>query len=214
MSETISVRARFERFPTSVKGAFILRGEDAQPHQVVFHDVRSVGVAGEGSYPIVVAATTLDAAPKRDVFVPFELVISDLEAGWYGFEFDLEVDGVIGTFPGGRRFSVPWPRASVRRGALHVDRTLRVGAAQVTLEQVDLGADSCKVGFVVRPPSPLTVGLWADGAKLSILETELDETSGRGRVLAYPVPKTAAVLRAELRGRSRDAEAALDLRLA
>jgi hypothetical protein len=214
VSDRISVRARFERFPASVKGALLLRGEDAEPHQVVFHGVHAVGVAGEGSHPIVVAATTLDAAPRRDVFVPFELVTSDLAPGWYGFECDLEVDGVRGSFPGGRRFSVPWPRASVRRGTLHVDRGVRVGTARVRLEQVECGADSCKVGFVVQPPGLLTVRLSADDAKLEVLETEIDETSGRGRVLAYPVPKSASTLRVELKGHGRGTEATVSVPLA
>ena len=41
VSDPISVRARFERFPATVKGAFILRGEDANPHQVVVGGARS-----------------------------------------------------------------------------------------------------------------------------------------------------------------------------
>ena len=214
MSPTVSVRARFEKFPATVKGAFILRGEDPQPHQVVFHDVRAVGVAGQASRSIAVAATTLDVAPKRDVFVPFELTTSDLEAGWYGFECDLEVDGVLGTYPGGRRFSVPWPRATVRRGSLRVDGRARVGGAEVVVEQVDCVADSCKVAFVVAPPGAMSVRLWADDDKLEILDAELDEATGRGRVLAYPIPRTAAVLRVELKGRGRGAEATLEIPLA
>src|SRR2546427_30058 len=37
----VSVRTRFDRFPATVKGAFVVRGEDRDPHQV---EVRVGGV--------------------------------------------------------------------------------------------------------------------------------------------------------------------------
>jgi len=55
-----SLRARFERFPATVKGAFVVRGEDTYPHQVVFHEARVVRVPGPGSMPIPLGARTGD----------------------------------------------------------------------------------------------------------------------------------------------------------
>ena len=214
MSEPLSVRARFERFPATVKGAFILRGEDRDPHQVVFHQARAVAVSGGAWREVPVAATTLDVAPHQDVFVPFELVVSDLEAGWYGFECDLEVDGDLFTLPGGRRFAIPWPRATVRRGQIHVDRTLALGErTKVRVEQVDCGGESIRLGLAVDPPGPLQVRLLADGARLEVLEQEEDETSGRVRVTAFPLLRAHTALRIELKGRGRGADAALDVSL-
>ncbi len=212
MTETLSVRARFEKFPATVKGAFILRGEDRDPHQVVFRQARAVAVSGGSWREIPVAATTLDVAPHQDVFVPFELMVSDLESGWYGFECDLEVDGDASTFPGGRRFAVAWPRATLRRGQIRVDRTIVLGErTTVRVDHVDCGGESVRLTLVVDPPAPVQVRLLADGQRLEILEQETDETSGRVRLTAYPLLRAHGVLRLELR--ARGAETALDVPL-
>lgn len=213
MSEPLSVRARFERFPATVKGAFILRGEDGDPHQVVFREVRVVGVAGQGSRPISVAAGTLDVAPRHDVFVPFELAITELEPGWYAFECEVDVDGVRQTYPGGRRFAVAWPRATVRRGTVRVDEDVRLGATTVRVEQVECGGEAIKIGLTVDPPGPLTVRLSAGDARIEILEIELDETTGRGKVTAYPLMRTDTGLRIEVKGKGRGAEGTVDVKL-
>ncbi|HEX5951192.1 MAG TPA: hypothetical protein VFZ96_09325 [Actinomycetota bacterium] len=214
MTEPLSVRARFERFPATVKGAFVLRGEDRDPHQVEVVRARAVAVAGRTWREVPIASTTLDAAPHRDVFVPFELMVADLEPGWYGFELDLEVDGNAATFPGGRRFAVPWPRATVRRGQIRVDRTVDVGGrATATIEHVDCGGDSIRLALTVRPATAVQVRLLADGARLEVLETETDETTGRTRVTAFPLLRAHGLLRIELRGRGRGVEGALDVPL-
>jgi hypothetical protein len=214
VSEQLSVRARFERFPATVKGAFILRGEDPDPHQVVFRQARVVAVGGGSTREVAVAATTLDVAPHLDVFVPFELVVTDLDPGWYGFECELEVDGITSVFPGERRFSVPWPRGTVRRGQVRVDRTIALGArTSVLVEQVDLGGDSLRLTLVVEPPAEIQVRLVADGRRVEVLGSEVDMESGRMKVTAFPVLRTQDTLRVELRGRGRGAEATLDIPL-
>ncbi len=214
MSETLSVRARFERFPATVKGAFILRGEDRDPHQVQVVRARAVAVAGREWREVPIGSTTLDTAPHRDVFVPFELMVADLEPGWYGFELDLEVDGNAATFPGGRRFAVPWPRATVRRGQIRVDRSVRLGdRAEARVEQVDCGGDSIRLTLTVDPPMPVQVRLLTAGARLEILEHDVDEATGRNRVTAYPLLRAHTGLRIELKGRGRGAEGALEVPL-
>ena len=66
-SEPISVRARFERFPATVKGAFIIRGEDPDPHQVVFREARVVAIGGAHTHPIAMAvAEKLSALVTTD----------------------------------------------------------------------------------------------------------------------------------------------------
>jgi hypothetical protein len=214
VTDALSVRARFEKFPATVKGAFILRGEDRDPHQVVFRQARAVAVSGGSWREIPVAATTLDVAPHQDVFVPFELMVSDLDPGWYGFECDLEVDGDAFTFPGGRRFAVAWPRATVRRGQIRIDRTVALGgSAMVRVDHVDCGGESVRLSLLVEPPAPVQVRLLADGARLEILEQEWDEASGRARITAYPLLRAHGVLRLELKARGRGAETALDVPL-
>lgn len=214
MSEPISVRARFERFPATVKGAFIVRGEDPDPHQVVFREARVVSVGGRDAHEIPMASTTLDVAPRQDVFVPFEMAVTDLDPGWYDLECDVDVDGRPGTFPGGKRFSVAWPRATVRRGQVPVGREVKLGGgARVRVEQIDCGGDSIKIQLVVAPPEPVALRLSADGSRLEVLEADFEETSGRGKVVAYPLLRAHETLRIEIRGRGKGAEGALDVSL-
>jgi hypothetical protein len=213
VTEPISVRARFERFPATVKGAFILRGEDRDPHQVVFAAANVVGIGLGVSRPMPIAPATLDVVPHRDLFVPFEMPVSDLDPGWYTLTCDLEIDGIPGTYDGGRRFSAAWPRATVRRGQIRVGRGVSVGDAKVLVEQIDCVGDSIKVHLHVEPPGPLTVRLAADGGRLEVLDTEVDETSGRAKVTAYPLLRAHGMLRIELRGKGREAEASLDVAL-
>jgi len=213
LSETVSVRARFERFPATVKGAFILRGEDADPHQVVLREAHVVGLGLGVRSPVPMAAATLDVVPHRDVFVPFELPVSELAPGWYSLTCDLEIDGTPGTFDGGRRFSIPWPRATVRRGQVKVDERLSLGDATVHVEHLECGGDSVKVLLRIDPPDhPVTAKLSADGGRLEVLEVELDPASGRGKVTAYPVMRAVSLLGLELKGRGHET-AALEVRL-
>ena len=198
--DTISVRARFERFPATVKGAFILRGENPDPHQVEFRGGNVVGIGTKVSIPMPMTAASLDVAPHRDVFVPFEMPLVDLEPGWYTFQADLEVDGTVEAFDGGRRFSVPWPRATVRRGQVRIDREVALGDATVHIEQLDCGGDAVKLHLRSEPPVPLTLRLSADGEHLELLELEADEATGRVKVTAYPVMRTHRSLHLELHG--------------
>lgn len=212
LTDPISVRARFERFPATVKGAFILRGEDRDPHLVVINGARVSGVGG-GSSPMPMAPTTLNVIPHRDVFVPFELPVTELEPGWYTLVCDLDVDGSPGTFDGGRRFSIPWPRATTRRGQVKVGRRAKVGEAAVLVEQVECTGDCIKLLFQMTPPGPLTVKLGADGRRLAVLDVEIDETTGRGKVTAYPLLRVDDTLEVEFRGQVRGAHAAFEVPL-
>lgn len=214
LTEPISVRARFERFPATVKGAFILRGEDPDPHQVVFREANVVGIGLGVATPMPMSAATLDVAPHRDVFVPFEMPVSDLDPGWYTMTCDLEVDGTPRTYDGGRRFVVAWPRSTVRRGQVRVDRKVDLpDGTTVRVEQVDCAGDSIRLNLRVDPPGPLSARLSADGRRVEVLETEVDEAGGRARITAYPLMRSDTTLRIALRGKSRGAEATLDLDL-
>jgi hypothetical protein len=212
-AEPISVRARFERFPATVKGAFIFRGEDPDPHQVVVGGGRVSALGHGGSSPMPLAPVTLDVVPHRDVFVPFELPLADLEPGWYTLVCDVEVDGSPATFDGGRRFSVPWPRATVRRGQVKVGRKVHLGDQTVQVEHVDCTGDSIKVSLRVEPPGAVTLKLFADGRRLQVLEIEADEGGGRAKATAYPLMRADEVLRIELKGRGRGSDETIEVPL-
>ena len=197
MQEQVSIRAHFERFPATVKGAFVLRGADRDPHQV---QVRSASVREVGGPPgrsLDLPPITLDVAPNLDLFVPFEFSITELGSGWYGLECDVAIDGRQETVSPGRRFTVPWPRASVRRGTIAVRRTLQVDdGPKVLIDQIDCGADSSRVLYSAEKPADLR--LTADGSRVPVLEAAFEDE--RGRVSAYPLLKTHARLVIEVRG--------------
>jgi hypothetical protein len=191
----LSVRARFERFPATLKGAFILRGEDSDPHQVVLGPARMVPVPGGQSRPIAIAESTLDVAPRQDVFVPFETGVSELEPGWYELECEIVVDGVPDVYPGGKRFSVPWPRASTRRGQVAVDADLRLKGVRFSFDRLECAADHVTLQLRSDPPTEARVGLTADGADLPILDVEWNDKTGALAVSAYPILKSQTRLR-------------------
>ncbi len=215
-SPPISLRARFERFPATVKGAFVIRGEDADPHQVGVRAGRLVRLPGGTVRELPLGAVTLDAPPHQDVFVPFEASIVDLEPGWYGFEVDLDVDGSLRAYPGDRRFSVPWPRGSVRTGTIRVDRDVAVGEATAHVDRVQCTTDATTVRVRVSPPAALGLDLRADGQALPVIGFALDEATGDMAVTAYPVLRRHRRLRMEFqagRGRVPAARGELDLEL-
>jgi hypothetical protein len=199
--ERVSIRASFERFPATVKGAFVLRGADRNPHQVRIDAARVREVSGRGALPIGLDPVTLDVAPNLDLFVPFEFGITELSAGWYGLECDVAIDGDPENVRPPKRFAVPWPRATVRRGNVSVNKTARVeNGPKVAVEQIEFGGESIRVSYTISPPDAVPVRLAADGVSLMILDTEFDPESGRGRVTAYPVMRTQSRLRIDVRG--------------
>jgi hypothetical protein len=192
VSEQVSIRAHYERFPATVKGAFVLRGADADPHQVRIEATRIAEAGGARSVPIEVEPVTLDVAPHRDLFVPFEFPITELVAGWYGLECDVLVDGHPEIVRPGPRFPVAWPRATTRRGTISVGTKVELANGTITIEQIDCGGDSIKLAYAAE--RAVAISLTADGSNLPVLEAQFDEASGRGKIVAYPLLRAHAVL--------------------
>ena len=184
----ISIRTRFEKFPASVKGAFVIRGEDRDPHQVVLVEARVARFPGGQGRAIGVEPVVIQVAPHLDVFVPFEFALADLDSGWYELAASIELDGSPRVMTGDRRFVVAWPRGAVHRGKTAVDATVALpGGASVEVERVDCEATSTVVHFRVDPPGPVAVRVGSAEGDLPVLDTEVDPDSGKGRVTAYPV---------------------------
>jgi len=210
VDERVSIRAHFERFPATVKGAFVLRGADGNPHQVRIDAARVCELAGRGDQPIDLSALTLDVAPNLDLFVPFEVPVTELASGWYAIECDVVVDGDRSSVRPPRRFAVAWPRASVRRANVSVNRTARVeGGPKVRIERVECGGDAIRVAYSSAPPEPAVLRLLADGAVVPLLESEFDEETGQGHVIAYPLLRSQSRLAIEIRGVARPIEVRL-----
>lgn len=210
----VRIRAHYERFPATVKGAFVLRGADRDPHQVVIREARIVEVAGGGDRTIELPPAIIDVAPRLDFFIPFEFPITELGAGWYGLECDVDIDGVSAVERPGKPFSVAWPRATTRRGSVPIARaTAPEGGPKVQLEQLDMVADSARLQFSSEEPVDLRV--LADGENLTRLDEEFDPLTGRGRLTVYPVMRAHGAIRIEVRtrGKPRSEPAVTDLPL-
>jgi hypothetical protein len=207
MDERVSIRAHFERFPATLKGAFVLRGADADPHQVRIRAARVSEMAGRSIQPVGVEPVTLDVAPHLDLFVPFEVPLLDLGPGWYRLELEVVIDGDAGVVHPGERFAMAWPRGSMRRGSAAVGHTITAGSVSVTIEHVECTPDSVRVTYAA--PSRVALSLAADEVPLSQIDEDFDPEAGRGRVVTYPAAKTQARLSVTARGTDRPLE--LDL---
>jgi hypothetical protein len=137
----VLVRTVFERFPVTVKGAFVLRGGDRDPHVARIAGASVARTPTGPAKPIVVETSAMDIAPRRDLFLPFEATISDLDPGWYVVRCDLQVDGGVPTPIDSRSFSMPWPRATMASGSVSPAGRLTWGARALVIERLDLRAD-------------------------------------------------------------------------
>jgi len=207
MDGEISIRAHYERFPATIKGAFVLRGEGRDPRQVRIEDARVIEVSGGGSQSIAMEAVTLEVAPHLDLFVPFEVPLTELGAGWYSLECDVMIDGVPDVVHPGDRFPVAWPRATVRRGPVPVGKRLDVSGDTVAIDQIDCAGDSIKIGFTATKAP--TLKLTADGATVPVLDVQFDEATGRGKIVGYPLMRTQRALTIDASGAKRPLDVTL-----
>ncbi len=200
--QLVSVRSRFERFPATVKGAFVVRGEDPNPHQVALRVARTVHLANGQQRQIKMSPALVDAPPRKDVFLPFEFSVTEMEPGWYRLECDLDVDGVSGTYSGDRRLFLGWPRGTVRRGSIALGRKVTLDDATVLLDQLELATDRVELRYMAE--RPVTVTFLAGAEPLVALDGEFDQAAGKGKATAFPVMKAQPELRLELKA-GRDA---------
>ena len=163
MIDRVSFRAVYERFPAAIKGAFVLRGADGEPHQVRIDHAWIRECSGASSEHLAVESATLEVAPTLDTFVPFEVPSLDLDPGWYELELDAAVDGIDGTVQPGERFSIGWPRGSVRRGTVDVGRA----AGTTTVRSLECAGDQVRIAYEAEAP-PI-VKLSVDGATHPVL---------------------------------------------
>jgi hypothetical protein len=173
-----------------------MRGADGNPHQVRLDDARAVELAGRGPVTMGMPAATLEVAPNRDLFVPFEFPVAELAPGWYAIECAVAIDGAPETIRPGARFVVPWPRGATRRDQVPVGKSIETGAGTVRIDELACKSDSMELRYGGAETS---FTLAADGARLPVLETAFDSGSEVGSVLAYPVLKTQSVVRISVR---------------
>jgi hypothetical protein len=210
--EPIRVQTRFERFPGAIKGAFVMSGADGNPHAVHIESADVVRVPGGPVKPVLLEDRPLNVAPSRDMFVPFEVPVMDLEPGWYRLVSAMKVDGGrVWTFEG-RPFTIPWPRNDVRRGSLVVGAQVSAGGTQFEVERVELGSDAAVVVWrasggaqgTAQPPEGIAA-LFADGVELAAVPPVRGSRAfdprqpGERRSVSYPVPKATRSLEVVIR---------------
>lgn len=150
-SAPIHVRTRYERFPAAIKGAFVMRGADGNPHAVRLDWARVSRFPSGPTFPFPAEDRILDANPTRDLFVPFEASVLDLGPGWYVIELSVQVDGGRSWPFASRPFSIPWPRSEIRRGTIALGKGATAGDQRFGLERVELNASWSAV--IWRPVS-------------------------------------------------------------
>src|SRR5207247_634910 len=124
---------------------------DGNPHAVRIESARMLRIPDGPAKPVPVEDRLLDVAPARDLFVPFEVGVADMEPGWYRLESSVRVDaGRMWDFEG-RPFTIPWPRNDVRRGIHELGRTVGVGGASFVIDRVELGPDAAVVVWRTKP---------------------------------------------------------------
>jgi hypothetical protein len=208
----VEVRTRFERFPATAKGAFVMRGADGNPHTVRLERAAVVRVPTGPEKAVTGVAVQVDVAPSRDLYVPFEASLADLEPGWYALRSWVRVDGGREYAFNSRAFSVPWPRAEVRRGSIRVERSTKVGGSTFRIERVELGSDAAIVTWSPAPapshrpraaPEDASLAellVSVDGQQLEVVPPDLVRIppgrvgSSEQRTVAYPVAQGARAL--------------------
>jgi len=212
-AEPIRVQTRFERYPASIKGAFVMAGADGNPHGVKIERAEVVRVPGGPAKPVPVEERAMDVAPARDLFVPFEVGVTELEPGWYRLVSAVRVDAAQVWDFQSRPFTIPWPRNDVRRGSLPVDKTITVDRVSFLVERVELGSDASVVVWRKKSPKASDAGegaegeaiVLADGAELPLVPvvpgTRAFEPRlpGERRTVSYPVPRQARRLQVVVR---------------
>ena len=184
-----------------------MRGADGNPHQVRLEDARAVELAGHGSVSMGVQPATLEVAPNRDLFVPFEFPVTELSSGWYAVECEVAIDASPETVRPGARFAVPWPRGATRRDQVRIDRSVEAGGEKVRLDRLE-----CRTDTIVlhHEGAEATITLAADGGRSAGPGDGLRRRRpGSGSVTAYPLLKTHRVLTIVVRGAADPIEVAL-----
>jgi hypothetical protein len=194
MDDLVAIRAKFERFPAAVKGAFLLRGADGLPHQVRLQEAHAAELGGGAAQPVGTESAVLEVSPTQETFVPFEISTMEMAAGWYQLECHVVVDGEPAVARPGDRFVMPWPRAAVRRGTVTIGKKV----SAIALETLECLGETTRVSFAADAPPSMTLSV--DGRRHPMLEIEYDEDSGRGRAIGYPVLRAQQRLTIELKG--------------
>jgi hypothetical protein len=204
----------------------VMQGADGNPHSVELQGAAVSRVPSGADKPIPLEADLVDVGPTRNLFVPFEVQVSDLDPGWYVIRTSVRIDSGKPVDYLSRYFTVPWPRSDVRRGTVGLGSSMEAGGRSFRVERVEFGGDTTAV--VWRPADDLVGGpagsrvmvrVVADGRPVQALPDAVG-TSRRDRgnerehrSLFYPVPRRCSSLAVTLRLSSGEETAPLSVQL-
>jgi hypothetical protein len=217
----VEVRTRFERFPATIKGAFVLTSADRDPHAARLVRAEIARTPDGEARPMPFPDAQVNVAPRRDLFLPFEATIADLPPSWYVVRCEVQVDGGQRWTHASRPFSMTWPRSAVRTGTISSRHELAAGGRRVVIERVELRLDRAEILWTpgiddesdVEDDAPFA--LVADDTPVEVLPPGAagsDVVGARRRAVFYPVPRSTTALTASLRA-SPTSEPAAAVRL-
>lgn len=218
----VEVRTRFERFPATVKGALVLRGADGNPHAVRLESLEVARIPAGPARAVPMRDLRVDVAPAKDLFVPFETPVGDLDPGWYVIRSQVEVDVGTRLENDSRPFAMPWTRGTNRTGVVEIGRTLRVAGRAFVLGRLELKPD--RAVLVWSEPGGTADGALpeavVEGRTLEALpasvagEGPAAPGAGRERRSAfYPLPRAAGSVSFAVRAGSAPADEPVHVRL-
>jgi hypothetical protein len=199
----VAIRIVFERFPVTIKGAFVLRGGDPDPHVARLVGAQVIRTPGDEGKPIAVETSPMDVAPRLDLYLPFEAAIADLEPGWYVVRCELQVDGGRPTEVDSKPFSIAWARGTTATGSMAPGERMEFGSRAVVVDRVDLRTDRVEVLWRTEDwtGAEPALSVAADGDKLDPVParpTPSDQAAGRRRSISYPAPRGTQALTIQL----------------
>jgi hypothetical protein len=195
----VLVQTRYDRFPATLKGAFVLRGGDVNPHLARLLRA-AIDLVPEGqAKEIAMGDIRVDVAPGKDLYVPFEVGITDLSPGWFVIASDIQVDGGAVMASASRPFSVPWPRGEVRTGSTPVETTTSVGGRTVRIERIELKMDRTIVVWreedALESETTIHAEVAAPGGALAAVPDAVQEGRlGERRSIFYPASRDVNLL--------------------
>src|SRR5205085_10973813 len=102
---------------------------------------------------VPVEPVPLGVGPHRDLFLPFEATIVELEPGWYVVRSEVSIDGAARQEQDGPPFVVPWPRGVMRAGPVAVASRVELPTGSVWIERLELRTDRVEVLWRHERPS-------------------------------------------------------------
>ena len=145
------VQTRYDRFPATVKGAFVLRGGDANPHLVRVVRAGIDSVSGGAAKDIPMGHVDVDVAPgARPVRARSRPGSPSWSPAGTSSRPSCRWTAARSERSASRPFSVAWPRAQVRTGSVSA-RTSRFAWARprCVVDRAELKSD--RVILVWRP---------------------------------------------------------------